>query len=628
MPAPLVSTEGVRFVQLPPVRTRGVDFATLLDEAGEPVDAGAPRGPAAGARRGAGGVPARRGRDRAVSLRPPRSRGRVPGSDRRRARADARARSSSPPCATSWSRRQSPSGSAETHRRLARLLRRRAGPRRSGPRAARGELAGGRRPSPAPPLHRLRRRGRSGRCRRPVEAAEAERARSSCPAAPAPRRCRCSARPRSRRPRHPGPALAPAGRTRGRAKRISRDLRAAAARQRGGRARATGFSQRFSPAPPCRSARRATTPSSISCAPGRATLLVPFEAGRETEQRLRAESLAARGLAGGSAGGGAVGGTALASAVFRAARVGAAAARCDGHQARWGSGRRSRSRGGDAEGGATGRSLRESRAAGPRPFHEAPLRPRRGRGHPSRPLVARRRRGRGDAGAGAAARLWRGATTCPLALAVIPHASGALARGPPRRGAGDGGAGPRARPTPTMPRPTTRRPSSGPIARSQVMAAELAARPAANAPPPSAGRALPVLVPPWNRIAPALMPTLPDSRLRGPLDLRATARPTSPRPASSRSTPTSTRSTGAARRGLAGSRTRLEADLAGAIEARVDRRRPTSRSGSSPITSSTTRRSGPSASGFWSGCPARRASAIPLSANYSRADSLPPVTEP
>ena len=28
---------GVRFLQLPPVRTRGVDFRTLLDEAGEPA---------------------------------------------------------------------------------------------------------------------------------------------------------------------------------------------------------------------------------------------------------------------------------------------------------------------------------------------------------------------------------------------------------------------------------------------------------------------------------------------------------------------------------------------------------------------------------------------------------------
>lgn len=37
MPSSLVSTEGVRFVQLPPVRTAGVDFRTLLDEAGEPV---------------------------------------------------------------------------------------------------------------------------------------------------------------------------------------------------------------------------------------------------------------------------------------------------------------------------------------------------------------------------------------------------------------------------------------------------------------------------------------------------------------------------------------------------------------------------------------------------------------
>jgi predicted glycosyltransferase len=37
MPAPLVSTEGARFVQLPPVRTRGVEFGTLLDEAGAPI---------------------------------------------------------------------------------------------------------------------------------------------------------------------------------------------------------------------------------------------------------------------------------------------------------------------------------------------------------------------------------------------------------------------------------------------------------------------------------------------------------------------------------------------------------------------------------------------------------------
>src|SRR5690606_20975828 len=36
-PAPLAKTDGATLVQLPPVRTRGTDFRTLLDEAGEPV---------------------------------------------------------------------------------------------------------------------------------------------------------------------------------------------------------------------------------------------------------------------------------------------------------------------------------------------------------------------------------------------------------------------------------------------------------------------------------------------------------------------------------------------------------------------------------------------------------------
>jgi predicted glycosyltransferase len=37
MPAPLIRTDGVRLVQLPPVRTVGTDFRTLLDESGQPV---------------------------------------------------------------------------------------------------------------------------------------------------------------------------------------------------------------------------------------------------------------------------------------------------------------------------------------------------------------------------------------------------------------------------------------------------------------------------------------------------------------------------------------------------------------------------------------------------------------
>lgn len=39
MPAPLVDTRDVRLVQLPPVRTAGTDFTALLDEHGEPVEA-------------------------------------------------------------------------------------------------------------------------------------------------------------------------------------------------------------------------------------------------------------------------------------------------------------------------------------------------------------------------------------------------------------------------------------------------------------------------------------------------------------------------------------------------------------------------------------------------------------
>jgi predicted glycosyltransferase len=38
LPAPLIPLDGVRLVQLPPVRTIGTDFKTLLDEAGTPVD--------------------------------------------------------------------------------------------------------------------------------------------------------------------------------------------------------------------------------------------------------------------------------------------------------------------------------------------------------------------------------------------------------------------------------------------------------------------------------------------------------------------------------------------------------------------------------------------------------------
>jgi predicted glycosyltransferase/peptidoglycan/xylan/chitin deacetylase (PgdA/CDA1 family) len=37
MPAPLVALDGVNLVQLPPVKTAGTDFTTLLDEAGRPV---------------------------------------------------------------------------------------------------------------------------------------------------------------------------------------------------------------------------------------------------------------------------------------------------------------------------------------------------------------------------------------------------------------------------------------------------------------------------------------------------------------------------------------------------------------------------------------------------------------
>src|SRR5437763_10098993 len=37
MPAPLVSAESVRLVQLPPVRSKGADFANLLDASGAPV---------------------------------------------------------------------------------------------------------------------------------------------------------------------------------------------------------------------------------------------------------------------------------------------------------------------------------------------------------------------------------------------------------------------------------------------------------------------------------------------------------------------------------------------------------------------------------------------------------------
>jgi predicted glycosyltransferase len=37
MPAPLVRSDGLRFVQLPPLRTMGTNFTTLLDESGQPV---------------------------------------------------------------------------------------------------------------------------------------------------------------------------------------------------------------------------------------------------------------------------------------------------------------------------------------------------------------------------------------------------------------------------------------------------------------------------------------------------------------------------------------------------------------------------------------------------------------
>jgi predicted glycosyltransferase len=37
MPTPLIRTDGVRLVQLPPVRTAGTNFTTLLDESGQPV---------------------------------------------------------------------------------------------------------------------------------------------------------------------------------------------------------------------------------------------------------------------------------------------------------------------------------------------------------------------------------------------------------------------------------------------------------------------------------------------------------------------------------------------------------------------------------------------------------------
>ena len=52
-----------------------------------------------------------------------------------------------------------------------------------------------------------------------------------------------------------------------------------------------------SPAPRCRSRRRATTPSAISCAPAAARVLVPFAAGGETEQTGARLATGAAGLA-------------------------------------------------------------------------------------------------------------------------------------------------------------------------------------------------------------------------------------------------------------------------------------------------------------------------------------------
>ena len=234
---------------------------------------------------------------------------------------------------------------------------------------------------------------------------------------------------------------------------------------------------------------------------GPRALLVPFEAGRETEQRLRAESLAARGL-------GAVlpeadlSGEALASAV---SRVLASARRADATGIRLD--------------GAT-----ETVAAVEGMLREAQLGPPSGRGGRASPFHDALRRA-GDAGirldlwwrdddavaaAPALERLLRLSRRygVPLALAAVParvqsSLAARLAEAPGTAVLVHGLAHANHAP------PDARKAEFGPHRPLGVMRAELAEglRLTAAAFGPLG---VPVLAPPWNRIAPALVPALPD----------------------------------------------------------------------------------------------------------------------
>jgi predicted glycosyltransferase len=288
MPAPLVSTEGVRFVQLPPVRTRGVDFRTLLDEKGEPV------GPErlAARREALVGALTEAQPDAVLTELFPFGR-RVLVDEFLAVACEARARRPRPLLLSSvrdvLAAPQKPERAAETHRRLAdfydgafvhgdpalvpldaswpvdaslRPLLRYTGYVDEGGPADTGGLAdaGG-----------------------PVEAGpEAERVEvvvsggSSAAALPL---LRAAARAAARHPDRPWRLLVGGGI----GEADVRDLRACGPRQCDGRARLGRTFAPSSPAPPCRSARRGTTPWWISCAPGRAPSWCPSRrAGRRS----------------------------------------------------------------------------------------------------------------------------------------------------------------------------------------------------------------------------------------------------------------------------------------------------------------------------------------------------------
>ena len=147
-------------------------------------------------------------------------------------------------------------------------------------------MAGGAGARRAPALHRLSATSRRRQAR--SDEASTPRARSWSRAAARPRRCRCFALCLAAAQLPAQPALAHSGRARARCRGAFAALQrhgAGACHASNGRGR---ISRRCSPPARCRSARPATTPCSICSRAGRPAIVVPFDAGNETEQAVRA----------------------------------------------------------------------------------------------------------------------------------------------------------------------------------------------------------------------------------------------------------------------------------------------------------------------------------------------------